>query len=181
MVIGIGVDDKWAGGPYSKCILNIVSFPIVNGLIDCCVFGMLPGRKVWNRASTVWVNGKSCWPDSFSAWIADFMLYTWAGPGLGSIFCVHDPIRGRKRWCPMTQRFILKVRVRVMFAVSVSRSRTQGCSILHTITRRVMSGLSAFHLAWPIALPRTACTMSGMMCRYILWRNIFVNRQFNLC
>jgi len=68
----------------------------------------------------------------------------------------------------MTQPLILKVLVRVMFAVSVSRSRTQGRSILHNITRRVMSGLSPFHLAWPIALPRTACTMSGMICRYIL-------------
>jgi len=41
IVIGIRVDDKWAGGPYSKCFVNIVSFPIVNGLIEYYVFGML--------------------------------------------------------------------------------------------------------------------------------------------
>ena len=70
--------------------------------------------------------------------------------------------------------------MKFMFAVHVSGSRTQGWSILHTITRSVIRGLSAFHLRWPIALLCTACTMSGMICRYILWCNIFVCRRFNL-
>jgi len=109
VVSGIRVDNKWAGGPYSKCLVNIVSFPIAYCLIDCCVFGMLPGKKVCNSASTVWVNGKSCWPKSFSAWIGYFVLYDRAGPGPSSIFCVCDPIRGTKPQCPMTQPFVLKV------------------------------------------------------------------------
>ena len=51
---------------------------------ECC-----SGRNGLHWASLVWVNwnGKICWPNCFSAWIEDFVLYNCPGPGLSSIFC----------------------------------------------------------------------------------------------
>ena len=123
---------------------------------------------------------KAVGQNSFSAWIADFVLYDLAGPAPSPISCVRDRIRGTKARCSMTQPFVLKVLFRVMFPAPISCQRTPGCRIHHTITHSVMSGLSALHLAFPKGLQRTACTLSDMICRYMPSGNRFVYRQFNL-
>jgi len=54
---------------------------------------------------------------------------------------------GNEGMVPNDTAFCSQSTVRVMFAAPISCRRTQGCSILHTMTRSLVSGMSAFHLA----------------------------------